>query len=222
MESQKSQMALRELTTQVLSMGSDVEKAISTVQSLIDRFSKTEFETLFEIERQINERHLKVDEMSVELMAKYSPKASELRRVFAIAKMNSDLERMGDQCRNCAFILQDIHKAHEKVDFSWERIGEMLELVGNMVKASLDGFSILETSKMEEVLQTDNQVDKIKNDILSDCKSRMLQNPKNVDFFLDVIMLAKNIERIGDHATNIAEDVIYACTGTDIRHGGLK
>lgn len=222
MESQKSQAALEELSTQVLSMGSDVEQAIAKLQVMVSHFSQYEFDQLFAIEKRVNDRHIRIDEMCVEIMAKYSPKASDLRRIFAVVKINSDLERMGDQCRNCALILRDISQASEKTSFDWSAISEMLSLVSQMLKSSLDGFSMLETSKMNDVLQADDQVDKIKNDILSDCKNKMVDNPMRVDFFLDVIMLAKNLERIGDHATNIAEDVIYACTGADIRHGGLK
>jgi len=222
MESQKSQLAQQELLTQLLSMGADVEKAILTIQNLMIQFSDKDFNQLFLLESLINERHLKIDKLCVELIAKYSPKASDLRKVFAISKTNSDLERMGDQCRNCAFILRDIHKTKENIDFSWKALSEMMSLVGNMVKSSLDGFSMLEDSKMKEVLQKDDRVDCIKNDIFLQCKSKMIETPERIDFFLDIIMLAKNIERIGDHATNVAEDVIYVCTGADIRHGGLK
>jgi phosphate transport system protein len=222
MESQKSELALQELTSQLLSMGSDVESALVSVQDLTANYSDFSFDNVFVIEAKINERHLKVDDMIVELIAKYSPKASDLRRIFAISKMNADLERIGDQCRNCAFILKDVHGSGNNSYLKWNEINEMLSLVKHMVKLSLDGFSMLEISKMNHVLESDNQVDKIKNNILLNCKRLMVQNSGMIDVFLNVIMLAKNIERIGDHATNIAEEVIYACTGSDIRHGRIK
>jgi phosphate transport system protein len=222
MESQKSELALQELTSQLLSMGSDVESALVSVQDLTANYSDFSFDNVFVIEAKINERHLKVDDMIVELIAKYSPKASDLRRIFAISKMNADLERIGDQCRNCAFILKDVHSSGNNSYLKWNEINEMLSLVKHMVKLSLDGFSMLEISKMNHVLESDNQVDKIKNNILLNCKSLMGQNSGMIDVLLNVIMLAKNIERIGDHATNIAEEVIYACTGSDIRHGRIK
>jgi len=223
MESQKSELALQDLTTQLLSLGADVESTIVIVQNLIAHYSELGFETLFVTEKKINERHIKVDDMIVELIAKYSPKASDLRKVFAISKMNVNLERIGDQCRNCAFILKDMYLRNEdRSQINWNELNQMLNLVGDMVKQSLDGFSMLDTSKMNHVLESDKHVDSIKNNILAKCKNLLAQNSKRIDFFLDIIMLAKNIERIGDHATNIAEEVIYACTGSDVRYGRIK
>jgi phosphate transport system protein len=227
---EKSQQALQELSHHILSMGSDVEKAMDKVRGMILHFDPEEFHKLFQIETIINKKHLLIDELSVELIAQHSPKASDLRRVFAISKINADLERIGDQCRNCAFILRDLYHAQacsmgdlaqEFPELKKDLLLEMLRLVNKMVQVGLDGFSLLETSKMKEVLEVDNQVDEIRNEILLVCKKYLLEGSKKVDFFLDMMMLAKNIERIGDHATNIAEDVIYVCTGTDIRHGGF-
>lgn len=220
MESRTQVDGLQELNTQLLKMGGMVESVLGLVSDLMGRYSSSLFDQIHQIESQINQQHKQIDELCVEVTAKFSPKASDLRRVFSIAKINSDLERMGDQCRNCAYILRDLSNAQKSAEL--KPLLPMLDLTKSMLRLGLDGLTKQDVTQMKEVLKMDDQVDQLKNQILEDAKKAMYTDQSQIGQCLDTIMLAKNIERIGDHATNIAEDIIYVCTGDDIRHGSFK
>lgn len=220
MQTQSQSSALQELTLEVLKMGGLVEAALNFVVELMEHYQLESWQKLQLNEQEINSHHKKIDEWCVEAMAKFSPKASDLRRIFSIVKINADLERIGDQSRNCGYILKDLNTL--KSNESLSELKAMLQLSKKMVQLSLDGLARQEATEMQQVLSLDDQVDRLKDQILSSSLSKMYQNNQKIEVYLHHIMLAKNIERMGDHATNIAEDIIYVCTGADIRHGGVK
>lgn len=208
---------LSDLKSQLLAMAGLVEKAIDEVYLGMISKSSDHFEEVSKYEKNINNMHSEVDEKCLRVLARQAPVASDLRFVLAVIKINNDLERMGDQAVNIA------HNARE---YMAEMVGEvpadfheMKKQVRAMVKNALDAFVKQDVNLCRQVLENDDIVDNFRNQLVASLKIRMKQYPKEIDACLNLIMIAKNMERLADHATNIAEDVIFVVTGDDIRHG---
>lgn len=209
---------IEELKKHILSMGGHVEKALDIViQALIEK-NVERFKDVHTIEEQINGDHIKVDDACLQFMAKQGPKARDLRLIFSMVKINADLERMGDQCVNIAFTGKDF--LSRGGSYSLQVIEEMSVIVRQMVKESLDSFVKEDSELAKKILLMDDEVDTRKSAVFRDLSAEIKKNPSQVEACLDLILIARNLERLGDHATNIAEDVIFVSTGKDIRHGG--
>lgn len=207
----------RALKALILAMGGKVEKAIEfAVKGLVERESKF-FSEVHEVEKQINQAHIEVDETCLKLLARQSPLASDLRLVFSIVKINADLERMGDQAVNIAY-----NGAHYISKPPIERpidLPRMTSAVQTMIRNSLDAFVRQDVTLARKVLSQDDSVDRFKNEILEELAEYMSKNPKTIMQALNLILIARNLERLGDHATNIAEEAIFDASGQDVRHG---
>jgi phosphate transport system protein len=208
--------SLRELKEQLLTMAGYVERAIENATQALIEGSLPKLELVFEIEKKVNQSHISIDDGCVKLLALQQPLAKDLRMIIAILKSNTDLERMGDQAVNIAHNagrylkglpikpLIDIPKMSTEVRF--------------MVRESFDAFVKSSEPLARDVLLRDDKVDALKNKIFKDILDHLKTNSQDVEQGLNLILVARNLERIGDHATNIAEDIIFAITGEDIRH----
>ncbi len=209
---------LARLKDKLLLMGGYVEKAIEEATSgLVDGKSER-FVRVHEVEKTINQLHKEVDEDCLNLLATQSPMARDLRTILAVVKINTDLERMGDQAVNIALNAGEYLRAppiKPLVD-----IPRMAELSRAMAREALDAFVRTDLKLAEDVLQKDDEVDNLKNQIFRELMTYMISDPKKIEQALSLILIARNLERVGDHATNIAEDVIFIGTGKDVRHGG--
>lgn len=210
-----------ELTTlkeQILAMGGHVELAVEAATQALFLRKPEMLKQVHELESRINREHIDVDESCLQLLARQSPLAADLRLVIAVLKISTDLERMGDQAVNISY--------NAKEYLEGAPVKELMDLplmaqeVRSMVRDSLDAFVKQDRNLAEKVLTRDDKVDGFKDKIFQELISYMGENPKKVEQALNLILIARNLERLGDHATNIAEDVIFAVTGTDIRHGG--
>ncbi len=210
---------LDELKKLILIMGGHVEKALFEVSSAIISKDHSRFKKVFELEEKINEAHVQVDNFCVQLLAKQSPVAKDLRFILSIIKINTDLERMGDQTKNIAYTAQEYLVRPALQQIQW--ISKMSESVSKMVHGALDAFVRGDVELAQKILLMDDEVDEFKNKVISDLAQHMKKNSQDVEAALDLIVMARNFERLGDHATNIAEDVIFAFTGKDVRHGGI-
>ncbi len=202
----------------ILIMGGSVELALLDAVKAISTRTVNPLKNIHQIEQKINEDHIKIDESCLNILAKQSPVAKDLRIILSILKINTDLERMGDQVSNIAYTTSDYlnRNSLEQVVM----IIQMAEFVRKMVKESLDCFVRGDHVHARQILLMDDDVDHLKNKVFHDLCEHMKKNPQDVDASLDLILIARNFERLGDHATNIAEDIIFACTGEDVRHGG--
>lgn len=208
-----------ELKNLILSMGGSVEKALEVaIKALKDRKIE-DFQKVHDIENNINEDHVKVDNACMTFLAKQGPVARDLRLIISIIKINSDLERMGDQSVNIAYTGKD-YLSRQPIVESIVDIDRMSVIARKMVKDSLDSFVREDETQAKAILLMDDEVDSLKRKVFSDLTGYIKANPGNVDAALDLILIARNLERLGDHATNIAEDVIFVSTGKDVRHGG--
>lgn len=208
---------LTQLKKQLMEMGGHVEKAVdAAIQALTER-KPEKFDEVFEVEKLINREHLQVDEKCLQILAKQSPLATDLRLVIACIKINTDLERMGDQAVNIAhngrFYLNE-PELKPLID-----IPRMAQEARLMIQEALEAFVKRDLALARAVLDRDDGVDALKDRIMRDLVALMQTDPKTVERALALILVARNLERLGDHATNIAEDVIFAVTGDDIRHG---
>jgi phosphate transport system protein len=211
---------LKDLKEQILAMGGHVEQAVElATQALIQRKPEM-FKQVHELEARINREHMEVDESCLELLARQSPLAADLRLVIAILKISTDLERMGDQAVNISYNAKDYLEGEPVKDLV--DIPRMAKEVKAMVRDSLDAFVRQDRTLAEAVLLKDDVVDNLKDKVFHDLIETMTRTPTIIKQALDLILIARNLERLGDHATNIAEDVIFAVSGDDIRHGGTN
>jgi phosphate transport system protein len=208
------------LKQQLLEMGAAVERAIElAINGLIERKPEC-FIEVHAIEQKINRFHLDIDEACLRILAKQAPLASDLRLVLAVIKINTDLERMGDQAVNIAH--SGKHYISEPPIKPLEDIPKMATEVRTMVRQALDACFPPNVELAQEVMQKDDGVDKFKNKVFHDLVGMIKKNPEIAERALDLILIARNLERLADHATNIAEDVIFIASGEDIRHGANR
>lgn len=211
-------LELKALKSQILEMGAAVEKAIEfAVRGLIER-NVDLLKQVHVHEAEINRYHILVDETSMRVLARQSPMASDLRLVLGCLKINSDLERMGDQAVNIAHLsreyLDEATLLKPLADFP-----EMARAVREMTHQALDAFVHRDQELAKEVLKKDDAVDAFKRKIFDELIEVMKKDQSTVDRAMELLLVSRNLERIGDHATNIAEDVIFVASGIDIRHG---
>lgn len=209
---------LQALKDLALQMGGCVEHAMENACKTIVSRDARAFEEVHRHEDRINDLQILIDESCVNVLAKQAPVAKDLRLVIAVTKINTDLERMGDQCVNIALAAQDLFKSYPQVAMPSE-IARMVTEVKAMVSSALDAFSRRDIELSQRVMNQDDTVDELKDAVILDMKAKMKSGEDQIEMGLGVIMIAKNLERLADHATNIAEEVIYLATGNDVRHG---
>lgn len=171
---------------------------------------------VFEIEAAINASERDVDEMAYDLLAKEQPMAIDLRFILSVIKINSDLERIGDQASNIAQraeALRDRSVITLPID-----LADMGEKVGIMIRSAIQALLESDAKLAESVLTLDDEVDVINRTVQDELMQVMQQHPHVSEQALTTILVARNLERAADHATNIAEDVIFWIHGSDIRH----
>lgn len=210
------QHGLDELKERLLEMGGMAEAAIELAADSYRKRDARLAQQVFEREKMINQSERIIDEMAVDLLAMQQPMATDLRFVLAVLKINSDLERVGDLAVNIAQRSLDLTQEPEievPVD-----IARMTTAVSTMVRRALESFLSAKAEVAQAVLEMDNIVDRMKDEAFVNLVGQMRDNPDRVRAYLDVLLITRSLERIADHATNIAEDVIFWVSGADVRH----
>ena len=207
---------LDELHQRVLQMGGHVESAIHrSVRALVDRDPDQARQVLRD-EARINQMEIEIDNLTTRLFALRQPMAKDLRFLTAAMKINTDLERMGDLAVNIAQrALSLIAQPPVKPLID---IPKMAQLVESMLLRSLDAFVKGDAAAAHSVLLADDEVDTLRDAVYQELVSYMQKDPATVPSAVDLIFVARNLERIADHATNIAEDVVFLVKGVDVRH----
>jgi phosphate transport system protein len=212
----KFQQGLDDLREKLLKMGGMAEQAVDRAcQAYRDRDLNLCHRVL-EGEGLINAMEREIDEIAFDLLAMQQPMAIDLRFILAVVKINADLERVGDQAVNIAERVMDIVDLPSvtlPVD-----IPRMASAVEAMVQRSLESFIDGKAELAQAVLEMDNVVDRMRDEAFITLVRAMNENPALTRQALDSLLIARNLERVADHATNIAEDVIFWVQGTDIRH----
>ncbi len=209
---------LDELKEKLLTMGGMAEAAVqNAVQAYVQRDLKRA-EAVFRAEAAINELERVIDELAIDLLAMQQPMAVDLRFITAVMKINADLERVGDQAVNIAERAQDVANA-SPVDLPVD-IPRMAETATSMVHQALQAFIAGDVNIADRILRSDDAVDGMNKAAFQSLLKIMESSGENARQALDALLVSRNLERIADHATNIAEDVIFWVRGADVRHSG--
>ena len=208
---------LHALKENLLNMGALVEQAIAnSIKSLVERDSELAEKTIHS-DSEIDELEIKLEEMAIRLLALRQPMAKDLRFIVKGTKIVTDLERMGDLAVNiCERSLELNKETTLKPYIDLPRMAEKAQL---MLKEALDAFVREDTEIALKVCKDDQLIDDLNNQIFRELLTFMLEDPRTISRAIRISFISKYIERIGDHATNIAEDVIYMIKAKDIRHG---
>ena len=207
---------LNELKERLLWMGSLAERAVHQSVHAVLNSDEPLAKRVLEEEDAINEIQMEIDDRVVQLLALHQLMATDLRFVLAISRINNDLERIADQAVNIAEGAMRILR-HPRVK-PYVDMPRMSELVEEMVRSALDAVVRRDVALARKVLASDDRVDHYRDQIFRELLTYMMGDSSVVFPAFELILVAKNLERIGDHATNIAEDVIYFVQGEDVRH----
>jgi phosphate transport system protein len=207
---------LNELKGRLVTMGTAAESMIErAVKSLLER-DASRLPDIFKTEQEVNELHIEVDERVINLIALHHPVATDLRMAVMCSKIAGELERIGDQAVNICQNTQELLRyppLKPLID-----IPLMAEIARRMLRESLDAFVRQDAVLAQKVLNTDDEVDAFKNQIFRELLTYMMSDPGTIPRALALILISRNLERVGDHATNVAEEVIYSAQGRDVRH----
>ena len=209
---------LRHLREQLLLMGAQVEEAITaSIKALLQRDSALARRTI-EADQQVNRLEVEIDEVCMRILAKRQPVASDLRFITMAMKMVTDLERIGDMAVNTCERVIDLNAEPQLKPYV--DLPKMTELVQGMVRDALDAFVNRDATRARNVIDRDRDVNAYYQQIFRELLTYMMEDPRNIQRATRVQSIAKYIERMGDHATNLAELVIFMVKGKDIRHMG--
>lgn len=207
---------LTALRHQLLKMGAIAEKMIASSMQALIRQDRSLIVGITLDEQEMDRLQIENDEACVELIALHQPTASDLRMLFSIAKMNNEIERLGDHAVAISGIVTRLLQDPPLKPF--DTIPRMLEIATAMLKDSLHAFVKRDVPTARLVLLRDDDLDKLTHTVIEELKGYMARDPANVTRALNLILIAMSLGRIGDHATNIAEDVIFIVEGRDVRH----
>lgn len=215
---------LEAIKNDLLEMGGRVENQIDLATEALLQADSGPAEEAIAIDRDINRLEMEIDEQCMRILARRQPAASDLRLIIAIAKVTTDLERIGDEASRVARVALKL--ASEDLGNPAElRIGRVATHVSGMLRQALDAFARLSVQAAVRVVLSDKDIDDDYQAGLEELRSAMRADPDRIDQYMDRVWALRSLERIGDHASNIAEQVVYLARGVDIRHTdneGLK
>jgi phosphate transport system protein len=204
------------LKLQLTKMSALAETMIAdAVRVLVDR-DEAAAATVYAHEEQVNRMQVAIDEMCLTLIALHQPAARDLRFILGAVKTNSDLERLADQAVNICNKAERLLREPPLRPFVI--LPRMAEIARGMLKDSLHAYVSLDLERAQKVLLRDDEVDQLKAQITTEMTDLMARDPATVRRAVDILLVARNLERIGDHATNIAENAIFVAEGRDVRH----
>jgi phosphate transport system protein len=210
------QEELDELKSRLLEMGGLAEDRLRlAVRGLVERDS-TLVDRVLTGDGAINQLHIDIDDRCFKLLALHQPMAVDLRAIVAAVKINTDLERVGDLAVNISEAARR-YLQHPPVKELID-IPRMAELAQDMLRDALDAFVRRDLTLAQDVLVQDDALDALKTKVFRDLLGYMLRDTPTIEPALDLILISRHLERIGDHATNIAEDVIFMVSAKDVRH----
>jgi phosphate transport system protein len=213
---------LEALRGKVLEMGGLVEQQIIQALEALVKLDPNLAKEVMDNDHRVNALEVQIDEDCSHIIARRQPTAGDLRMVMMIVKTITDLERIGDEATKIARTAQKIFDEDRMYKPRFNEIKAMVALVREMLSTSLDGFARLDVSKTVEVARQDEQVDEQFRAAMRQLITFMLEDPRTISMSLEVLFVAKAIERIGDHAKNIAEYVVYMVKGKDVRHTSVQ
>ena len=212
---------LEQIRSQFLQMGGLVE---SMIQDSIDALSTGSLQLADQVrerEREVNSLEVAIDQDIVRVMARQQPTAIDLRMLLSVSKMLTDMERSGDEADKVAKMARRLHEGSQPLLHIVE-LRHIALAVKAMLHQALDAFARLDPILAAQVVSSDKEVDKEWKGALRNLITYMIEDPRTISRAIDLVFIARALERIGDHAKNMAERVIYMVHGEDVRHTGVK
>ncbi len=211
---------LRELRAHLLAMGARCERSVQLALKAFIEGSADLIAEVKELDRHIDRDEMESDELALRVLALRQPVAHDLRLLATAFKLVTDLERIGDEAVNIAERAEEAGEGPKLVPHPHLRT--MADLTQQMLRDALDAFVDADVARAERVRLGDDAVDELYGKTLGEMMSFMAQNPERIPAAMGVVNVAKYLERIADHATNIAEEVIFMVAGHDVRHESLR
>ena len=209
---------LENLRSRVLEMGGLVEAQINQTTKAYTQNNSAAVLDVLENDREVNKFEKTIDDDCIHIIAKRQPTASDLRLVMSISKMVTDLERSGDEIKKMAKSIRRIQERDVAVLKATTDVKHLADAASSQLRNALDTFARLDTDEARKVIESDLSLDNEFKAIVRQLITFMMEDPRSISTALDVITISRCIERVGDHAKNIAEQVIYIVEGRDVRH----
>jgi phosphate transport system protein len=206
----------------VLAMGGLVESQLNRAISLLERDDDEAVDQVGADEKQINQMQVNLDQMCSQIIARRQPTAIDLRFVLMITKIVNELESVGDEVKKIAYKASNIRGNDQLSRVRRYDVIRVAEEARDMLQMSLDTFARLDVSAAAEVIDRDEEIDAAFLAIMRQLISYMMEDPRTITPALEIVFIAKSIERIGDHAKNIAEAVVQVVKGIDVRHASAE
>jgi len=212
---------LEGLRTRVLAMGGLVEQQVIRAMDGLESGDIALIEQVIAADQMVNRHEVELDEACNHVIAKRQPAAVDLRMIMTVVKTITDLERIGDEAKKIAKMARAIHGGDIRVVPSVD-LRAPADLAVAMLRKALDAFARLDVSVSAEVVRQDREVDAGFKAAMRQLITYMMEDPRTISSALDLLFIARSIERVGDHAKNISEYVVYLVKGRDVRHIGLE
>jgi len=213
---------LNSISTQVLEMGGLVESQLHQAVYALVHLSLETAEQVIETEQRINEMERAIDHEIISTIGRRQPTARDLRFLMAVARATQNLERAGDEVARVARMVKSIIDGGSPRSLPTSELRTAADMAAGLLRKSLDAFARLDTSMAVTIIKEDNAIDQEYNGFLRKLITYMMEDPRTISPSLDLLFLAKAVERIGDHAKNIAEQIIFIVKGEDVRHQPLS
>ncbi|MEY3461654.1 MAG: phosphate transport system regulatory protein PhoU [Pseudomonadota bacterium] len=212
---------LNSISTHVLEMGGLVESQLHQALYALVHLSLETAEQVLEKEAVINQMEMSIDHEIISTIGRRQPTARDLRFLMAISRTTQNLERAGDEIARIARMVKSIIQSGSPRNLPSSELRVAADLAASMLRKTLDSFARLDTVMAVAIIKQDNEIDDEYNGFLRKLITYMMEDPRTISPSLDLLFLAKSIERVGDHAKNIAEQIIFIVKGEDVRHTSM-
>lgn len=213
---------LENIRTRVLQMGGMVEQQIVRAMEALDNGDLSLANQVIDNDHVVNRHEVELDEACTHIIARRQPAASDLRMIMMVIKTITDLERIGDEAKKIAKMSRNLHSRERAFVPPQVPLRHVADIAVSMLRQALDAFARNDPSAAAQVVRQDKAVDSEFKSIMRQLITFMMEDPRTISCALDLLFVAKSIERIGDHAKNLSEYVVYMARGRDVRHIGLE
>ncbi|HET6718831.1 MAG TPA: phosphate signaling complex protein PhoU [Rhodocyclaceae bacterium] len=216
--SKQFDLELESIRTHILEMGGLVESQLAKAIEAFATGNREEMRRIIADDAKVNQFEIDIDAECTRLIAKRQPTARDLRLVLSISRIITDLERGGDKAVKIAKMSNNLYENHKGQIPRLADIRQCGQLAVHMLRRALDSLARMDAESARALIGDDQKIDDAFNGIMRQLITYMMEDPRTIGEALDIVWIAKAIERVGDHATNIAENVVYIVSGEDIRH----
>ncbi len=213
---------LNSVSSRVMELGGLVESQIRQAIYALSQFSMEAVEQVASIEQRVNAMEVEIDHELSSIIARRQPTARDLRLLIAFSKATANLERMGDEAHKMARMVKSIIESGAARSLPSSDLRMAADLASGLLRKALDAFARLDTKAALDILKEDDLIDKEFDGFVRKLVTYMMEDPRTISASLDLLFLAKAIERIGDHSKNVAELIIYLVKGKDVRHVAMN